>query len=142
MSPLRREDVIGRLINSVGHFDLPYDNEKRFQERLIIVELESGLRFALQQASEIVDPKLNAGRIYPFLLTAPLTPFVDGQTDPNLRSPVNALTLPYGWQCSCGVVLINGFVLHDGFSSWGNGALFYKPDQQTRLAMLDFELPH
>src|SRR4051812_47180185 len=56
-TPIIRTDVIGKRIRFILQRDLPYNKEQEFQERHVIIELESGLRFGLQQDDEIIDAR-------------------------------------------------------------------------------------
>jgi hypothetical protein len=103
--------------------------------------LESGLRFALERESEIIDPLTNYGLIYPYLAVENgmfgkiagniIWKFkleLDTSINRNLDSPIQAVFLPDGRKYFCGLLLENGFVMCDGFPLWGGNVLsFYKP---------------
>ena len=140
-TPLKKSYIIGKQILSVSHIDLRYDNDKNFQERLILIELESGLRFTLQQESNIIDTVSKVSRIYPYSNSNPQVVVLRSDAESNLRSPIKALAIPFGWKDSCAVILQNGFALYDGFSSRDNGVLFVRPAPETRASLVEFHLP-
>jgi hypothetical protein len=121
MMLIKRDDVIGQKINQVFHVDLPYKEKDRFQERLIVIELETGLQFTLEQELEILDANSQDGMIYSYTKNEKMTLVLNRNTEKNLNSPIKETVIPYTWTYNFGLVLENGFVLHDGFSSWENG---------------------
>jgi len=137
--PITREDVLGKRIRRVFHVDLP--RTEKFQPRSIVIELESGLRFSLEQDSKVVDPVSGLGVLFPYPNSKGLNPVLEAAHEPNLDSPVKAMVTPYGWEYDCGVRLENGYVIHDGFSDWDNGVVFYLPDAETKAALVEFDLP-
>lgn len=141
-TPIIKEQIIGKLIAFVHHVDLPYDAKERFQQRLIVIELQSGLRFALQQGEDVFHKDSRLGIIYPHTDILGLQAVLTFETDPNLRSPIRSLFIPFRWKDSPGVALENGFVLHDGFSERDNAVSFYKPGLQTIPNLVEFDLPN
>ena len=139
--PLSKSQVIGKRVRSVLYYDLPFDKQAQFQPRLTVVELESGLRFMLQQDTPIVDPVTHLGHIFSCPGSEQLHCVLDSSKDQNLASPIESAISPYGWDYEFGLLLENGFALHSGFSSWDNGLLFYLPDAHTLLSLHRFELP-
>lgn len=136
-----REDVIGKRIKRVSHFNLPFDPEGEFQERLIIVELETGLRFSLQKETNVLDPVSGLALIYSYEEQKELELVVDIKSEPNLESFIKSIALPYGWDNRVALILENGFVMHDGFSMWDNGVVFYVPTPPVEESMAEIELP-
>jgi hypothetical protein len=112
-----------------------------FQEREIVIELESGLRFSLERSTEVLDPLTGFGLIYPYPKTEGLYIEIDARSNANLDSPVKRIMRPYGYIFNCGLVLENDFIIIDGFAMTGNGALFMRIDQETMALMEPFELP-
>ena len=139
--PITREEVIGKHVSFVLQCDLPYDKKDDYQDRLIIIELESGLRFSLERQTEVLDKETGFGFIYPYVASRGLYREMDSQRDANLRSPIKAMFLPFGWKFGCGVLLENGFVIYPGFGQQENGVLFLASDPQLLSSMPAFELP-
>jgi hypothetical protein len=139
--PMSRKDVIGKRVRCVFQSDVSCDAEAEFQEREIVIELETGLRFALRQETEVLDPVTGLARVHSYPGTAGLYRELDSSSDLNLNSPIKAMIQPYGYKFVCGIVLENGFVLIEGFSMQGNGVLFMKPCSETMAEMQKLELP-
>lgn len=137
---IKRHEIIGKLVRSIFHVDLPFDKEQQYQNRLIVVELESGLRFSLQQGAEILDPISGVGFVYPYVESAKMNLVLESSREPNLVSPIQTLVLPYGWKDEFGLVLENGFALHSSFSDGENIAQFYHPDARTKSSLVQFDL--
>lgn len=138
-----RDEIIGKRISRVFHFNVRYDREKEFQERLIVVELETGLRFAIQSENDVLDPVSGMALIYPSLDTSlelDVELSLPDESEKNFNSPIRSIVLPYGWTNSIGLILENGFCLHDGFSMWGNSANFYLLDLPSE-DMAEIDLP-
>ena len=53
MPNVTQKDILGARIRRVYEIDLSFDKSNDFQERIIVVELESGLRIPLQQDQNI-----------------------------------------------------------------------------------------
>ena len=140
--PIKRDEVIGKRINCIWQFDLPYDVEKEYLERLIAIELESGLRISLDADTEVPDTKTGFGLIYPYVASTVFYPEIDARRNVNLNSPVKAMFLPYGWKFSIGFLLENGFVIHNAINMTENLASLYKPGAGTMASMRIFELPN
>src|ERR1044072_2202403 len=138
--PLAKSEIIGRRVAHVFHVDLRYDAERQFQSRLIVVELDNGLLFALEQRQIIIDPGSNVGSIFPYPDAKPTKIALDPATEKNLQSPIKDVIQPYGWDRQFGLLLENGFVLHDGFSSWDNGVLLYHPGPEEEGELKPFNL--
>ncbi len=138
---IKRGDVIGKRIRFVLQRDLLYHDKEEYQEREIIVELESGLRFSLDGQAEVLDAATGFGLIFPYAGKDGLYCEIDARSDANLSSPIEKMIRPYGYRFSCGVVLGNGFILIGGFDIAGNGALFMRPCPETMALMEPFELP-
>ena len=80
--PIRKDEIIGKHIKNVFEIDLPYDAKEKWQQRIIVVELESGLKLSLEQQPKIVDLASNMAFVYPF-------------SDPLIAGPVRK-ALPSG----------------------------------------------
>lgn len=135
MSAMKVSEMIGEKIRVVFHKDL--DLKDGFQERLIIIDLSSGVKVSLQQEMAIFSGAERTGRIAIWgrdQNTESLQRQIDIASEANLDSKITRLFIPYRWNDSLGVMLENGYVLHDGFSEHDNGILFYKPDEQTLKA--------
>jgi hypothetical protein len=50
------------------------------------------------------------------------------------------MIIPYEAKYRCGVILENGFALHDGASMWDNGAVLYLPDVSAKECLVEFRL--
>jgi hypothetical protein len=139
--PIKKREIIGGRIRRVCHVNLPKDPEEDFQERLIVVEMESGLKFTLQQESKITDPQTGKGLVFPDSGQLKLETVIDSSEKGDLNSPVASLVFPYGWTNSLGVLLENSFAMYDGFSDWDNGVLFHRVGDETRSNLVPFDLP-
>ena len=139
--PLTKSEIIGRRVGHVFHVDLKYDVERQFQSRFIVVELNNGLLFQLEQRQIIIDPASNVGLLFPYSGAKPTNIALDPAVEKNLQSPIRHVLQPYGWDRQFGLLLENGFVLHDGFSSWDNGVLFYHPGPEEEDELKPFDLP-
>lgn len=122
-------------------FEIPLPQDEDFQPRAIVVKLDSGLQIPLQQEQEIaVDPSKPAkiaGSNKPILVE----PTLDQEKNPELNSPIAGVFLPWGWEHSLGVLLKNGFVLHEGFSLYSNGVMLYHPAESTSSDFIPLILP-
>jgi hypothetical protein len=139
--PITREEVIGKRVKFVLQLDLPYDKKEDYQDRLIIIELESGLRFLLVDEKEVLDKETGFGIIYPYVGSRGLYCEIDSQSNANLRSPIKGLFLPSGWIYGTGVLLENGFIIYTGFGMQENGVLFHASHPENPSEMVAFELP-
>lgn len=136
---LKNEDVIGKFIRRVCHVDLPAKDD--FQERLIIVEMESGVRFNVLQDHQIFDRATNLGVVYKYFGDeCALKPVFERGSNKDLESPVRTMIIPYEAKYRCGVILENGFALYEGFSMWDSGAIFHLPDSSTKESLMEFRL--
>lgn len=139
MRLLTRNDILGARIRRVFEIPLPVDGD--FQPNHIIAELDSGLQIPFQQEQEIAldpsKPARLAGSDKPILAE----PTLDQEKNPELNSPIVGVFLPWGWDYSLGILLQNGFVLHEGFSLYSNGVMLYHPAESTSSAFIPLILP-
>ena len=133
---IKKVDVIGKRIRSVYHLKLPYDQKEKYQGRLIIVELDSGLRFSLRQEHRVINEQTGKVSISRYAGTAGLEVVIDSDAEAHVGSPIKTVIIPYEWEFSFGLLLENGYVLHDGFGESDNGALFYLPSPETRVKLV------
>jgi hypothetical protein len=140
-NPIRKPEIIGRHIKFVFEVDLPFDVERQFQPRIIVLELDSGLRFALQQETQIQADAPNVRLLFPYEHPLDLRPTLSADLEQKLASPINCVFVPYGWKDQCGVMLENGVVLHDGYSDWDNGIVYYDSRTLAKTSLRRFELP-
>lgn len=139
MRLLTRNDILGARIRRIFEIPLPIDGE--FQPSDLIAELDSGLQLSFQQKQEIaVDPSKPA-RIECSNVPITVQPTMDQDKNPELKSPIAGLFLPFGWERCLGFVLKNGFVLHEGFSLYSNGVMFYHPAESTSYDFIPLILP-
>lgn len=83
--PITRAEVIGKCVRCI----LQRDREKAYQEREIVVELESGLRFSLESRDkEVLDSATGLGFIYPYLGSKKLYCEISASSNAELRSPI------------------------------------------------------
>jgi hypothetical protein len=148
---IKKHEIIGERVRSVFRLNLELEENNQFC--LFVIELESGLRFALERESGVIDPLTNYGLIYPYLSVETdmfgikasniIWEFkleLDTSINPNLDRPIQAVFLPNGAEYFCGLALENGFVMCDGFFPGGNVLAFHKPKRPGKLDEF-FELP-
>jgi len=111
---IRKREIIGARIRRVCYLNLPKGPEGDFQERLIVVEMESGLKFTLEQENAIVDPQTGKGLIYPYSGSTTFEVVVDSAKDPNLNSPVHSVVLTHGWKNCVGIILTKSHLINSG----------------------------
>jgi hypothetical protein len=125
---LSRNEIIGSRISRITEVDLPYDVTNRYQPRRIVVHLESGARFALQQERAIIDPGSGRTAIYSDDgLDSGRIPFVS-QYPEVVGHLITRIVLTYGWRDECALVLDNGLIVHTGYSDCDNGLMVTKMD--------------
>lgn len=137
---LSRSEIIGSRISRIAEVDLPYDVTNRFQPRKIVVHLENGARFALQQEREIIDPDSGRTVIYSDDgLDSGRVSCVSGYPDV-VGHLIARIVLTYGWRDEFALVLDNGLLVHTGYSDCGNGLMVSKVDSALEKNLLEISV--
>ena len=137
--PILRSEIIGHRVSGVYELDLRVVED--FQERAIIVELESGLRFSIRSESAIVDSATGLALIFPWGGSDAGTSVSPRENKEALRSPITDVFSPYEWEHSLGLMLENRWVLHEGFSMTDNGTMLYQPDFKSIEHFIPLKMP-
>lgn len=139
---IAQDEIIGVRILQVKHVHLRYYGEHRYEERLVVVRLESGLQFSLQQdISSLSNTGAGFVRIYPYTGCEAGDVAFDSHSDRNLDSPITRVVREYESEFEFALVLENGFVLHNGYSLWGNSADLDKNMPEFESNFEDLNLP-
>jgi len=158
--PIKKDEIIGKRVRAVYCVKGPYDCRPKYQPRVFVVKLYSGLQFALEQGQKIIDPVSGHGLIYPYALS---TTFIrrffgsvlrskggSGTMKPELGvitsgmrllSPIKAMYLSDGSENGCALLLENRYVIEFVHGESQDSLIFRDSTSWNLSEETFFELP-
>lgn len=135
-STFKENELIGVLVSSIYYQDL--QDEDKFQNRFVFVELENGLIFNLL---EIRYPEPGSPvRLSKVLFEGTFERIAIATKDAWLRSPIKSLIHSEKLDSEFGVVLENGYVLCIGVNEYETFFDFHLPDPEDASRFVELEL--
>ena len=121
-------EIIGRRIVAIYHEDLRL--VKRFQDRRVIVRLESGLFFCLDDFKDNKRDKTITIFVWQFKPT--FLQVLSIEKEKNLDSPIKALVSCDTFDIEGAVLLENEYVITQGIAEFQAFYEFYRPSEKDR----------